>query len=126
MKKFLAFFLALLARLAFRLRYRLAVQGKSIVVEASSSQLDITNFDAGGEYENTSSFTFVNPYPGKPDLESSLAAYGDDSIAGLTNDYSLDLYADPTTQGYTAVPEPTSGLLLLLGMAGLALRRKRA
>ena len=26
----------------------------------------------------------------------------------------------------TAVPEPTSGLLLLLGMAGLALRRKRA
>ena len=27
---------------------------------------------------------------------------------------------------YTAVPEPTSGLLLLLGMAGLALKRKRA
>ena len=27
---------------------------------------------------------------------------------------------------YTAVPEPTSGLLLLLGMAGLALRRKQA
>ena len=28
--------------------------------------------------------------------------------------------------GWTAVPEPTSGLLMLLGMAGLALRRKRA
>ncbi len=27
--------------------------------------------------------------------------------------------------GFTAVPEPTSGLLMLLGMAGLALRRKR-
>ena len=27
---------------------------------------------------------------------------------------------------YAAVPEPTSGLLLLLGMAGLALKRKRA
>ncbi|MBR3923740.1 MAG: PEP-CTERM sorting domain-containing protein [Kiritimatiellae bacterium] len=26
----------------------------------------------------------------------------------------------------SAAPEPTSGLLLLLGMAGLALRRKRA
>ena len=28
--------------------------------------------------------------------------------------------------GWTAVPEPTSGLLLLLGMAGLALKRKHA
>ena len=28
--------------------------------------------------------------------------------------------------GWTAVPEPTSGLLLLLGMAGLALKRKVA
>lgn len=27
---------------------------------------------------------------------------------------------------YTAVPEPTSGLLVLLGMAGLALRRRKA
>ena len=31
-----------------------------------------------------------------------------------------------TNSGTVAVPEPTSGLLLLLGMAGLALRRKQA
>ena len=31
-----------------------------------------------------------------------------------------------TATAWTAVPEPTSGLLLLLGMAGLALKRKRA
>ena len=30
------------------------------------------------------------------------------------------------TGSWTAVPEPTCGLLMLLGMAGLALRRKRA
>lgn len=32
----------------------------------------------------------------------------------------------PITWSAAAVPEPTSGLLLLLGMAGLALKRKRA
>jgi len=31
-----------------------------------------------------------------------------------------------TTAQWSAVPEPTSGLLLLLGVAGLALKRKRA
>ena len=50
---------------------------------------------------------------------------------GKQNDYSSvgfkDAYAGYSSAGwYTAVPEPTSGLLLLLGMAGLALKRKRA
>ena len=31
-----------------------------------------------------------------------------------------------TSSNWAAVPEPTSGLLMLLGMAGLALKRKRA
>ena len=35
-------------------------------------------------------------------------------------------YAGAGWYGAAAVPEPTSGLLILLGMAGLALRRKRA
>ena len=38
-------------------------------------------------------------------------------------DYST---ACQTGSNWTAVPEPTSGLLMLLGMAGLALRRRRA
>ena len=48
----------------------------------------------------------------------------------LYNEGWADLNASLTTGGFNAtvgaVPEPTSGLLLLLGMAGLALRRKRA
>ena len=46
----------------------------------------------------------------------------------LYNEGWADLNASLTTGGYnTAVaPEPTSGLLILLGVAGLALRRKRA
>ena len=40
---------------------------------------------------------------------------------------SVDAASGYSTAGwYGAVPEPTSGLLMLLGMAGLALRRKRA
>ena len=46
------------------------------------------------------------------------------------NDMSINLFGSSTagTTAWTAaaVPEPTSGLLLLLGMAGLALKRKRA
>ena len=34
--------------------------------------------------------------------------------------------AASAANGWAAVPEPTSGLLMLLGMAGLALRRRRA
>ena len=57
---------------------------------------------------------------------------GTTAISGTTNlTYNegwADLTKSLTTGGYsTAVaPEPTSGLLILLGMAGLALKRKRA
>ena len=69
----------------------------------------------------------------------------DGSKYWVVNDYSIpaaNVFDPPdsksaaaitfSTQGtagsgtFTAVPEPTSGLLMLLGMAGLALRRRRA
>ena len=59
---------------------------------------------------------------GTVEFESSMSV----DVSGM----SISLFGDSTkgATGWTAaaVPEPTSGLLLLLGMAGLALKRKRA
>jgi len=48
-------------------------------------------------------------------------------IKGATQTLNADgAYASAGWYSTAAVPEPTSGLLMLLGMAGLALRRRRA
>ena len=46
-----------------------------------------------------------------------------DSGTNSKNMWKADSFSGP---GWYAIPEPTSGLLLLLGVAGLALKRRRA
>ena len=71
------------------------------------------------------------------DLEAYVGDYaivGGSSSRGYDRDkdveYAKLVYNDSIYQGdwkvAAAIPEPTSGLLLLLGVAGLALRRRRA
>ena len=61
------------------------------------------------------------------DAESAMDAVWE--ISGIANNSSsVTGVSIAATGNFTAesIPEPTSGLLLLLGMAGLALKRKRA
>ena len=46
--------------------------------------------------------------------------------ANPATDPAIDLFTGASGTIGSAIPEPTSGLLLLLGVAGLALRRRRA
>ena len=46
--------------------------------------------------------------------------------AGTAQSIAVSLAGSGTFTASSPVPEPTSGLLMLLGMAGLALRRRRA
>ena len=77
----------------------------------------------GGNYYN---FFFTIEDNGKT-FTSAVAA---DKIAQATGTttFSFGNMASATqnASNWAAVPEPTSGLLMLLGMAGLALRRRRA
>jgi len=87
------------------------------------ARLTINNFDGGGSYyKDYAFFMDTVTHAGSPDASTYLSALGTEVSTAFDG---IDLMATPASQGYTAVPEPTSGLLLILGMAGLALRRKR-
>ena len=74
--------------------------------------LKYTDAEKGDYYiANVASYTFVE------EVDGEMKAFGTNQFADGAN---------TALTGWTAVPEPTSGLLVLLGMAGLALRRKRA
>ena len=49
-----------------------------------------------------------------------------ESSSGTFNANAATMLSSGTSANFAAVPEPTSGLLMLLGVAGLALRRRRA
>ena len=68
--------------------------------------------------DDAKSYTYI-----KVDWKGN-AYEGSDSSPGKYNYAANDLISGGTTVEF--VPEPTSGLLMLVGLAGLALRRRRA
>ena len=56
----------------------------------------------------------------------TVSGVSDVTSAGSIEDYNWTIGTTMTEKVTTSVPEPTSGLLMLVGLAGLALRRRRA
>ena len=89
---------------------------------------DITSSFAGQAYKivlETADGAYTWEHSGISTFVSEAGAAGQPN-----NNYesfvTMDVPNSPSDWTATTVPEPTSGLLLLLGVAGLALRRRRA
>ena len=117
---------------------------------AAGTSVDSYAFYAGGEVTSTGGANLMAASSGKSitysgsgtdtyqafavlwTADGKEASYTAVKSISMTNDSTSKTFAFAnqssalSANNFTVAPEPTSGLLLLLGMAGLALKRKRA
>ena len=111
-----------------------AISGTTEDVFASGTQWTVTTtatlwdeaMSTSADYIYSYVFTMPALPSDDPGIQSALAAVADSINTSLDFGGTLPSIENAAAAGWTAAPEPTSGLLLLLGVAGLALKRKRA
>ena len=100
----------------------------STVTASSSGAVAATSFESSAFTSGTTyDFYFVIEDNGKQFTSTAKSVQAlDVGTASITFGNMASATQNPANWVGGAVPEPTSGLLMLLGMAGLALRRRRA
>ena len=100
--------------------------GETLVDTASTTTGTVANktFTMDAVTDQTYYFHVVLSDGSKEFKSSTVSAVAQEAATSPIGFGSLKT-ATQTASNWQAVPEPTSGLLLLLGMAGLALKRKR-
>ncbi len=103
-----------------------AKSGRNYAIPATSATGDgITTASMANAYlvlvqsSDAKEFTYIST-----DLSANV--FGETDAAKATFSTTTAALLAGTSANFAAVPEPTSGLLMLLGVAGLALRRRRA
>ena len=92
-------------------------------ISAGNPSFETTKLSAGNNYDFYFVITDTNSAGKDVIFTSTIVA----NVAAQQSSAATIGFGNQTTAGQTweSVPEPTSGLLLLLGVAGLALRRKQ-
>ena len=99
--------------------------GKNNAFGGAAIYQDTETFNAGDTVNWAMLFTYTDG-DGKDWYIANMGTGTVDSLGGQTAFGNIASSVGGWTAAGGAIPEPTSGLLMLLGLAGLALKRKRA
>ena len=108
----------------------LAFESTSLATGFGSGKVNAHDATAAGITDTTKNYDFYFVVFNNSDVASAteyvMASAPNKEYSSLDGKFTASGNFSGATWQPTAVPEPTSGLLMLLGVAGLALRRRRA
>lgn len=109
----------------------LAFEATTLAVTLSKGKVNAHDATAAGITDTSKSYDFYfvvfNDADATKATQYAMQSALSQDYSSMAGKYQIaSTFSASTPWASTAVPEPTSGLLMLLGMAGLALRRRRA
>ena len=108
-----------------------AFETTTLAVSLSKGKVNAHDATVAGITDTSKNYDFYfvvfNNSDAAAATEYAMVSALDQAYSSLDGNYSISgTFSASTPWASASVPEPTSGLLMLLGIAGLALRRRRA